>query len=66
MPCEGAYEHTGGRHADGPETVARFLLGALVRGGMLIAGPAGPAATRGSPVRAVRVLLAGVASGPGG
>ena len=52
-------------HADDPETIARLLLGALVRGSMLIAGSADPAATRGSVGRAVRALLAGFAPGPG-
>jgi AcrR family transcriptional regulator len=52
-------------HADDPETIARLLLGALVRGSMLIAGSADQAATRESVGRAVRVLLAGFAPRPG-
>jgi hypothetical protein len=41
-----------------PETVARMLLGALVRGGMLIAGSAEPGQTRDAVARAIRALLA--------
>ncbi len=52
-------------HAGDPGTVARLLLGALVRGSMLIAGSADPAAARKSVGRAVRALLAGFAPGPG-
>jgi ribosomal protein S11 len=44
-----------------PETVARMLLGALVRGGMLIAGSAEPGQTRDAVARAIRALLAGLA-----
>jgi AcrR family transcriptional regulator len=44
-----------------PETVARMLLGALVRGGMLIAGSAEPARTRTGVARAMRAMLAGLA-----
>ncbi len=44
-----------------PETVARMLLGALVRGGMLIAGAAEPGQTRDAVARAIRALLAGLA-----
>ncbi len=46
-----------------PETVARMLLGALVRGGMLIAGSAEPAKTRDAVARAIRAMLAGLAKG---
>jgi len=60
-----AADDAGRLHADDPETIARLLLGALVRGSMLIAGSADPAATRDSVGRAVRVLLAGFAPGPG-
>jgi AcrR family transcriptional regulator len=42
-----------------PETLARLLLGALVRGGMLIASSADPAATRDRVSAAIRGLLAG-------
>jgi AcrR family transcriptional regulator len=44
-----------------PETVARMLVGALVRGGMLIAGSAEPGQTRDAVARAIRALLAGLA-----
>lgn len=44
-----------------PETVARMLLGALVRGGMLIAGSAEPGQTRDAVARAIRAMLAGLA-----
>jgi AcrR family transcriptional regulator len=46
-----------------PETVARMLLGALVRGGMLIAGSAEPGQTRDAVARAIRAMLAGLAKG---
>jgi AcrR family transcriptional regulator len=46
-----------------PETIARMLLGALVRGGMLIAGSAEPGRTRNAVARAVRAMLAGLAKG---
>jgi AcrR family transcriptional regulator len=60
-----AADDAGRLHADDPETIARLLLGALVRGSMLIAGSADQAATRESVGRAVRVLLAGFAPRPG-
>ena len=46
-----------------PETAARMLLGALVRGGMLIAGSAEPGQTRDAVARAIRAMLAGLAKG---
>lgn len=46
-----------------PETVARMLLGALMRGGMLIAGSAEPGKTRDAVARAIRAMLAGLAKG---
>lgn len=46
-----------------PETIARMLLGALDRGGMLIAGSEEPSRTRDSVARAIRALLAGLAKG---
>jgi AcrR family transcriptional regulator len=46
-----------------PETIARMLLGALVRGAMLIAGSAEPARTRNAVARAIRAMLAGLAKG---
>jgi AcrR family transcriptional regulator len=46
-----------------PETIARMLLGALVRGAMLIAGSAEPARTRNAVARAVGAMLSGLAKG---
>ena len=46
-----------------PGTIARLLLGALVRGGMLIASSAEPGRTRDAVARAFRALLAGLAKG---
>jgi AcrR family transcriptional regulator len=46
-----------------PETIARMLLGALVRGAMLIAGSAEPARTRNAVARAIGAMLAGLAKG---
>jgi AcrR family transcriptional regulator len=46
-----------------PETIARLLLGALVRAGMLIAGSPEPAKTRDAVARAIRAILAGLAKG---
>jgi hypothetical protein len=60
-----AADAAGRLHTGDPETIARLLEGALVRGSMLIAGSAEPAATRESVGRAVRALLAGFARGPG-
>jgi AcrR family transcriptional regulator len=47
-----------------PETIARLLLGALTRGAMLIAGSADPRVTRDAVARAIRAMLAGLATGP--
>ena len=58
-----AADAAGRLHTGDPETIARLLLGALVRGSMLIASSADPAATRESVGRAVRALLAGFAPG---
>jgi AcrR family transcriptional regulator len=44
-----------------PETFTRMLLGALVRGGMLIAGSDRPGQTRDAVARAMRAMLAGLA-----
>jgi AcrR family transcriptional regulator len=48
-------------HVDDPETVARLLLGALTRGGMLIAGSSDPRRTRDEVARSMRTMLAGLA-----
>ena len=50
---------------DDPETLARLLLGVLVRGGMLIASSAEPAQARADVGKAVRELLAGLAAAGG-
>ncbi len=50
--------------ADDPETVTRMLLGALARGGMLIAGAASPGETRDAVARTIRAMLAGVTRVP--
>jgi len=46
-----------------PETVTRLLLGALVRGGTLIASSAEPDRTRDAVAAAIRTMLAGFAVG---
>lgn len=48
--------------ADDPETLARLLLGALMRGGMLIASSPDPAATRDEVAATMRALLRGLAA----
>jgi AcrR family transcriptional regulator len=45
-----------------PETVARLLLGALTRGGMLIASSTNPKRTRTAVSRSMRELLGGLSS----
>ena len=52
-------------HVDDPETLARLLLGVLVRGGMLIASSAEQAQARADVGKAVRALLAGLAAAGG-
>lgn len=47
-------------HVPDPETLARLLLGTLVRGSMLIAGSADPAGTRDRVSAAIRGLLGGL------
>jgi AcrR family transcriptional regulator len=47
-------------HVPDPETLARLLLGTLVRGGMLIASSDDPARTRDQVSAAIRGLLAGL------
>jgi AcrR family transcriptional regulator len=48
---------------DDPETVARLLLGALVRGGTLIAGSPEPDKTRDAVAQAIQTMLTGFAPG---
>lgn len=50
---------------DDPPTLARLLLGALTRAGLLIAGSAEPAATRDAVAVTLRALITGFASRPG-
>jgi AcrR family transcriptional regulator len=52
----------GALRADDPETLARLLLGALTRGGMLIASSADPLATRNQVAATLRALLRGLAA----
>lgn len=53
---------TSGRlRVDDPETLARLLLGALTRGGMLIANSATPRETRDAVARTLRAVLKGLA-----
>jgi AcrR family transcriptional regulator len=47
---------------DDPETLTRLLLGALTRGGMLIANSAEPRETRDAVAAAIRALLGGLAA----
>ena len=51
---------------DSPETLARLLLGALTRAGILIAHAADPQATRAAVSRSLRELLAGLTRGAPG
>jgi hypothetical protein len=53
-------------HVEDPQTPARPLLGALTRGGMLIANSSQPAQTRDAVAEAFRALLAGLATTPPG
>jgi AcrR family transcriptional regulator len=48
-----------------PETMTRLLMGALTRGGMLIANSPEPRATRDAVAAAMRALLAGLAAPAG-
>jgi AcrR family transcriptional regulator len=52
----------GGLRADDPETMARLLLGALTRAGMLIASSAEPRATRDAAAASLRSLIGGFAA----
>jgi AcrR family transcriptional regulator len=53
---------TSGRlRVDDPQTLARLLLGALTRGGMLIANSVTPHETRDAVARTLRALLEGLA-----
>jgi hypothetical protein len=52
----------GALRADDPEIMARLLLGALTRAGMLIASSAEPRATRDAAAAALRALIGGFAA----
>ncbi len=52
--------------AEDPETLARLLLGALIRGSMLIASSADSARTRDRVVTAIRALITGLVPAPEG
>jgi AcrR family transcriptional regulator len=60
----GAATAAGLIRVDDPDTLARLLLGALTRGGMLIANSPDPAGTRDAVAASVRSLLNGL-SAPG-
>jgi AcrR family transcriptional regulator len=53
---------SGTLRADDPATLARLLLGALTRGGMLIASSAAPVATRNAVAATLRAILQGLAA----
>jgi AcrR family transcriptional regulator len=55
----------GALRADDPQTLARLLLGALTRGGMLIASSDEPVTTRNAVAATLRSLLSGLATPPG-
>jgi AcrR family transcriptional regulator len=57
-----AADMAGTLRVDDPETTARLLLGALTRGGMLIANSAEPRQTRDAVAKAVRGLLGGLST----
>jgi AcrR family transcriptional regulator len=54
----------GALQVDDPQTLARLLLGALTRGGMLIASSADPLGTRDAVAAALRAILRGLAPRP--
>jgi AcrR family transcriptional regulator len=57
---------TGALRVEDPDTLARLLLGALTRGGMLIANSDRPLETRDAVARSIRGLLSGLSTPPGG
>src|SRR5215475_13650923 len=61
-----AANEAGALRVDDPPTLARLLLGALTRAGLLIAGSAEPAATRDAVAVTMRALITGFAPRPGG
>jgi AcrR family transcriptional regulator len=60
-----AADDAGALRVEDPETLARLLLGALTRGGMLIAGSPEPIATRNAVAKTLRSMLNGLAPAPG-
>jgi AcrR family transcriptional regulator len=52
-------------HVEDPQTVARLLLGALTRAGLLIASSAEPERTRDQVAAALRAMISGFAVRPG-
>ena len=56
-----AASETGALRIDDPPTLARLLLGALTRAGLLVAGSAEPAATRDAVAVTLRALISGFA-----
>jgi AcrR family transcriptional regulator len=54
----------GALQVDDPQTLARLLLGALMRGGMLVASSSDPVGTRDAVAAALRALLRGLAPRP--
>ena len=59
-----AASESGALQVDDPPTLARLLLGALTRAGLLIASSADQVATRDAVANALRALLAGLAPRP--
>jgi AcrR family transcriptional regulator len=56
-----AADEAGTLRVDDPPTLARLLLGALTRAGLLVAGSADPAATRDAVAATLRSLISGLA-----
>lgn len=59
-----AANEAGTLRVDDPPTLARLLLGALTRAGLLVAGSAEPAATRDAVAVTLRALITGFAPRP--
>ncbi|HEY6427186.1 MAG TPA: helix-turn-helix domain-containing protein [Acidimicrobiales bacterium] len=57
-----AAAEAGAVEVEDPETLARLWMGVLTRGGMLIAASPDPKTTRDEVARALRAMLAGLAS----
>ncbi|HEY7325152.1 MAG TPA: TetR/AcrR family transcriptional regulator [Streptosporangiaceae bacterium] len=58
-----AANEAGALRVDDPPTLARLLLGALTRAGLLVAGSPDPAATRDAVAVTLRALITGFAPG---